>query len=191
VTAARTEAAKVLRAAFLPARHLVALLAIMLAQTAGPGAALGAELGAELADMTGCWVTKETPATSLETDSTKPGAIQVVWQKMLLMFERMENTEHLVYGHIYEWDDHTVLGPQYQNGVFDPIAKNLTFGFPEGGLDTVYSLDRDTLLYVHKKSSTLSAMSVRHMSRLDCAQARVQEQELLQQKERESQAGGG
>lgn len=161
-----------------PALHFVALLAIMLAQTAAAGAAQGAEL----TEMTGCWVTKETPATSLETDSTNPDGIEVVWQKMLLMFERMENTEHLVFGHIYEWDDHTVLGPQYQNGVFDPIAKNLTFGFPEGGLDTVYALDRDKLLYVHKKSSTLSAMSVRYMSRLDCGNAKSLEQELLNRK---------
>jgi hypothetical protein len=142
----------------------------------------GSASAAELKDMTGCWVTKEAAATSLETDSTKPDAVKVVFEKMLLMFERMENTEHLVLGHIYEWDESTVLGPQYQNGVFDPVAKNLTFGFPEGGLDTVYSLDRDTLLYVHKKSSTVSAMSVRPMSRLACSEAKALERELLGKK---------
>lgn len=143
---------------------------------------VGSARAAELKDMTGCWVTKDAPATSLETDSTKPDAVKVIFEKMLLVFDRMEHTKYLVFGHIYEWDETTVLGPQYQNGVFDPIAKNLTFGFPEGGLDTVYSLDRDTLLYVHKKSSSLSAMSVRRMSRLDCSKAKALERELLSKK---------
>jgi len=149
------------------------------------GAVEGTAAAAELKDMTGCWVTKEAPATSLETDATRPDAVKLVFQKMLLIFERMESTEYLVFGRIYEWDDRTVLGPQYQNGVFDPVARNLTFGFPEGGLDTVHSLDRDTLLYVHKKSSTLSAMSVRRMSRLACDQAAALERELLGQKKRD------
>jgi len=137
--------------------------------------------GAALSDMTGCWLSKDFDATSLLGDSSDPASAEVLHEKMLLRFDRIEGTDYLVFGHIFEWDKDKsyVLGPTYENGAFDPVAGTLTFGFPEGGLDTVYLLDEATLLYVHKKSSVKSAMSVRALERVDCAEAATLEGELL------------
>jgi hypothetical protein len=137
--------------------------------------------GAALSDMTGCWLSKDFDATSLLGDSSDPASAEVLHEKMLLRFDRIEGTEHLVFGYIFEWDkgESYVLGPTYENGAFDPVAGTLTFGFPEGGLDTVYALDEATLLYVHRKSSDKSAMSVRALTRIDCTEAATLEQELL------------
>ena len=136
---------------------------------------------AALADMTGCWLSKDFDATSLLGDSSDPASAELLHEKMLLKFDRIEDTDHLVFGYIFEWDkdESYVLGPTYENGAFDPVAGTLTFGFPEGGLDTVYLLDDATLLYIHKKSSDKSAMSVRPLERLDCAEALTLEGELL------------
>ena len=131
-------------------------------------------------DMTGCWISIDFDPTSLLEDSTKPDSATVVYEKMLLLFSRIEETNNLVFGRIYEWDKEPtyVLGPTYQNGVFDPIEKKLTFGFPEGGLDHVTQIDGDTLQYVHSKSSTKSAMAFRRLKRISCDEAKTKEQAL-------------
>ncbi|MEM7023303.1 MAG: hypothetical protein AAF637_12035 [Pseudomonadota bacterium] len=149
------------------------------------GAALDQAHGQELAEMTGCWVSEDLSPTSLLTDATDPKSARVVIEKMLLLFERIEGTEYLVLGRIYEREKQGtyVLGPTYQNGAFNPIAGFLTFGFPMGGLDHVTLSPRDRLLYVHAKSSTKSAMSVRRLSRLSCREATTLEADLLKQQQ--------
>ena len=135
-----------------------------------------------LNDMTGCWISLDFDPVSLFTDSTDPKSITVLHQKMLLQFSRMENTEYLVFGYIFEWDqeESMILGPTYQNGVFDPVKMELTFGFPEGSLDHAKLLDDGILQYTHTKAADLSAMSVRKMKRIDCDEAKKKEQALLQ-----------
>ena len=138
-----------------------------------------------LSEMTGCWVSEDFGPTSLLSNASDPKSVDVVIEKMLLRFERIEVTDHLVFGHIYEWDKAGtyVLGPTYQNGAFNPAGRFLTFGFPKGGLDHVTLSAPDRLLYVHTKSSDKSAMSVRRLSRINCRQFDTMEAELLQRQQ--------
>jgi hypothetical protein len=110
----------------------------------------------------------------------KPESATVLHEKMLLKFWRIEGTESLALGYIFEWDkeETSVLGPIYQNGVFDEISKRLTFGFPRGSLDHVAQIDGQTLLYVHSKSSEKSAMSARRLKRISCDEAESREEAL-------------
>jgi hypothetical protein len=127
----------------------------------------------------------EFTPTSLETDASKADSLTVIFEKSLLIFAPIKDTEYLVFGRLYEWDKTPtyVLGPTYQNGAFDPVANTLTFGFPRGGLDTVRLRKHGTLLYVHAKSSDKSSMSVRSMTRLDCNDALTLEKDLLKKQE--------
>lgn len=138
-----------------------------------------------LDEMTGCWISDQFAPTSLLSDAAKAESAQIVIEKMWLKFDKIPGTEFLVLGHIYEWDDAGtyVLGPTYQNGALNPGGSYLTFGFPMGGLDHVTMPAKDKLLYVHTKSSTKSAMSVRHLSRVDCAEAAKLEANLLERQE--------
>ena len=142
--------------------------------------------GQSLAEMTGCWVSEDFNPTSLLADAADPKSAKLVIEKMLLIFERIEGTDNLVFGRIYEWDKKGtyVLGPTYQNGAFNPAGRFLTFGFPMGGLDQVTFSAPDRLLYVHTKSSTKSAMSVRTLLRLECSRAAALEADLLQRQKR-------
>lgn len=135
-----------------------------------------------LASMTGCWISDDFDPTSLLKDAAEPNSAEIVIEKMWLKFERIEGTHYLVLGHIYEWDraGTYVIGPSYQNGVYNPAANFLTFGFPEGGLDHVTQPAEDKLLYVHSKSSAVSAMAVRVLSRIDCTEAGEIEADLLE-----------
>lgn len=138
--------------------------------------------GADLDSLIGCWTTKEYVPTSLESDSTRADGHTVIRERSLLIFGRIAGTKYLVFGRLYEWDRKPtyILGPTYQNGAYDPVARTVTFGFPGGGLDTARLLPDGQLLYVHAKSiSSKSAMSVRHMERMNCAVARRLELELL------------
>ncbi len=130
-------------------------------------------MAAELDAMTGCWLSDDFHPTSLLADATRPGSAQLLHEKMLLRFERIDGTDHLAFGRIYEWDEAQsyVLGPTYQNGLLDPAGGVLTFGFPGGGLDLVTMPAADTLFYVHRKAAAKSAMSVRRLQRMDCGQA--------------------
>jgi hypothetical protein len=157
----------------------------MSAKTKRPGAlaALVAAAGLSLSgapataagldDMTGCWISDAFNATSLLFDSTKADSAQLLHEKMLLRFARIDGTDYLAFGHIYEWDKPKsyVIGPTYQNGAYNPAAGFLTFGFPEGGLDHITQPDANVLIYVHTKSSDKSAMSVRPLMRIDCVEA--------------------
>lgn len=133
--------------------------------------------------MTGCWATRGAVPTSLLSDARDLKSHRLIFEKSLLIFDRIAGTRHLVIGRLYEWDKKPtyVLGPTYQHGAFDPIAKTLTFSFPHGGIDAVHRQADGSLLYVHKKAAATSAMSVRPMFRLDCAAARKLEQRLLSQ----------
>ena len=139
-------------------------------------------VAAPIDDLVGCWVSEAFTPTSLLKDASDPASASVAIEKMWLSFDRIEETEHLVLGHLYEWDEAGtyVLGPTYQNGAYNPAAGFLTFGFPQGGLDHVTQSSRDELLYVHTKSASLSAMSVRPLKRIDCAEAKTLEQDLLE-----------
>ena len=131
----------------------------------------------------GCWASEAFAPTSLLADASKAESATVVREKMWLKIRMIENTDYLVFSHIYEWDDKNtyVLGPTYQNGAYNPQAGFLTFGFPNGGLDHVTMSGPDRLLYVHAKSATdKSAMSVRMLTRLDCNDADRMEAELKQ-----------
>ena len=141
-----------------------------------------------LDDMTGCWLSQKFDATLLLKPGNKPESAQLLHEKMLLRFWRVKGTEFLVLGYIYEWDEKKsyVLGPTYQNGVFDITTKKLTFGFPKGSLDHVTLLDSNTLLYIHSKSSDKAAMSARLLKRIDCQKAEKEENALRQ---RQSQLG--
>lgn len=136
---------------------------------------------AELSNMTGCWISENFDATSLLTDSADPKGAQLLHEKMLLEFDVIAETEYLVFGHIFEWDEKAsyVLGPTYQNGVYNPDLGYLIFGFPHGGLDHVTQSNPNKLLYVHSKSADKSAMSVRPMTRIDCREAAELRAELL------------
>lgn len=159
------------------AAPVVALLALSCA-TATPRRGLD--------ELTGCWVSRDFSATSLLSDATDANSAELVHEKMLLIFDRIDGTNELVFGRIYEWDDAGtyVLGPTYQNGAFNPEARFLTFGFPMGGLDRVTSSAPDELLYVHTKSSTKSAMSVRKLGRSTCREAEALETKLLERQRR-------
>lgn len=139
----------------------------------------------DLDQMVGCWVSEHFTPTSLLTDASDPKSAELVTEKMLLRFDRIENTQHLVFGHILEWDEAGtyVLGPTYQNGAYNPAARFLTFGFPHGGLDHVTQPDPNRLLYVHTKSSDKSAMSVRMLKRQNCSEADRLEADLLAKKQ--------
>jgi hypothetical protein len=152
------------------------------AAIAGLGLSSAAATASALDDMTGCWISEAFNATSLLSDSTKADSAQLLHEKMLLRFAKIDGTDYLVLGRIYEWDEPKsyVLGPTYQNGAYNPAAGFLTFGFPDGGLDHVTQPDADTVLYVHTKSSDKSAMSVRPLMRIDCAEADKIEAELLE-----------
>ncbi|MTH97016.1 hypothetical protein [Roseibium sp. RKSG952] len=145
----------------------------------------GRTFGQSLSGMTGCWISMDFNPTSLLTDASNPASAEVVREKMLLTFDQIEGTEHLVFGRIYEWDKAGtyVLGPTYQNGAFNPAANFLTFGFPKGGLDHVTRTGAGQLLYVHTKSSTKSAMAVRPLRRIECSEFREQETLLLKRQE--------
>ncbi|MEJ8573987.1 hypothetical protein [Microbaculum marinum] len=145
----------------------------------------GGTMAGGLDEMTGCWISRAFDATSLLSDSSDAGSAELVHEKMLLRFDRIEGTEHLAFGRIFEWDEPKsyVLGPTYQNGAYNPAADFLTFGFPEGGLDHVTQPDADSLLYVHTKSSTKSAMSVRPLVRIGCEEADDIEADLLARQE--------
>jgi hypothetical protein len=135
----------------------------------------------QLDDMAGCWISAAFDPTSLLSDSSDAGSAEVLHEKMLLRFARIDGTDDLAFGRIYEWDEPKsyVLGPTYENGAYNPAAGFLTFGFPEGGLDHVTQPDENTLLYVHTKSSTKSAMAVRRLKRIDCGAADEIEADLL------------
>jgi len=155
------------------------LAAILLA---GVTATLAAPaVAGPLDDMVGCWVSEAFTPTSLLKDASDPASASVTVEKMWLSFDRIAGTEYLVLGHIYEWDEAGtyVLGPTYQNGAYSPADDVLTFGFPQGGLDRVTQPAPDALLYVHTKSASLSAMSVRRLKRIDCADAEALERDLL------------
>ncbi|MTH97015.1 hypothetical protein [Roseibium sp. RKSG952] len=131
--------------------------------------------------MTGCWTSERFNPSALLHDASDPDSLQITHDKMLLTFKRIDGTDHLVFGYIIEWDRSGtyVLGPIYENGAFNPAGGFLTFGFPEGGLDQVTQTTPDRLLYVHNKSSKLSAFSVRPLKRIDCEAFEVQKEELL------------
>ncbi len=131
--------------------------------------------------MVGCWVSDDYVPTSLLKKADDPDSASVVREKMWLKFERIDDTEHVVLGHIYEWDKAGtyVLGPTYENGGYDPVRGFLVMGFPEGGLDAVHQVSADGLLYVHNKAASVSAFSVRSLSRVDCTEAARMEQDLL------------
>lgn len=166
----------------MPAKNgrLGALAALVAA--AGLGLSSAPVAAAELDGMTGCWISEAFNATSLLSDSTRADSAQLLHEKMLLRFDRIEGTDHLVFGRIYEWDQPRsyVFGPTYENGAYNPAAGFLTFGFPAGGLDHVTQPDANALLYVHTKSSDKSAMSVRPLTRIDCTEADKIEAELLE-----------
>ncbi len=148
-----------------------------------PLPALAQADGTGLPGFIGCWESEAFAATSLLSDASDPESATVIREKMWLKIRMMEDTDYLVFSHIYEWDDKNtyVLGPTYQNGAYNPAAGFLTFGFPNGGLDHVTSSGSDRLLYVHAKSATdKSAMSVRFLKRLDCGEADKLEQDLLE-----------
>lgn len=164
----------------LGARNLCRLAMVTLAIMAGPVATSHAG-AAGLSDMTGCWISDDFDATSLLADSTDPKSAELLHEKMLLEFDRIAGTEFLVFGHIFEWDKEGtyVLGPTYQNGVYNPDLGFLIFGFPHGGIDHVTQSVPDKLLYVHSKSADKSAMSVRDLIRIDCEEAAKRQAELL------------
>ncbi|WP_346908048.1 hypothetical protein [uncultured Roseibium sp.] len=151
-----------------------------------PVSALAQAQGSGLQPFIGCWVSESFAPTSLLADASKPESATLVREKMWLKIRMIEDTDYLVFSHIYEWDDENtyVLGPTYQNGAYNPQAGYLTFGFPNGGLDHVTMSGPDRLLYVHAKSATdKSAMSVRMLARLDCEDAGRMETELKQRQE--------
>lgn len=134
-----------------------------------------------LTAMLGCWVSEAFTATSLLTDDVEPDNETVVMEKMLLKVVRIPDADLLVFGYLYEWnkDASQVLGPLYQNGAYNPAARYLTFGSPNGGLDHVSLSNPDQILYVHTKSATKkSAMSVRWLKRLPCGEADMLEAAL-------------
>jgi hypothetical protein len=139
-------------------------------------------LADQLDDMTGCWISANFDPTSLLTDSSSPDGAELLHEKMLLRFDKIDGTRHLVFGRIYEWDEPKsyVIGPTYQNGAYNPAAGFLTFGFPQGGLDHVTQPETNALLYVHTKSSSKSAMAVRRLARIDCGEADRIENGLLE-----------
>lgn len=165
-----------------PALRLLAVAALLAISSAvtSPLRAEGVEA------MTGCWISEDFAPTSLLSDTADPDTAEVVIEKMLLRFEKIDGTDHLVFGRIYEWDkaNSYVLGPTYQNGAYNPAGGFLTFGFPMGGLDHVTQPAPDRLLYVHTKSSSKSAMSVRLLLRIDCSEADRLENDLLQRQRR-------
>jgi hypothetical protein len=132
--------------------------------------------------MTGCWESEGFNYTSLLKSASDGKSNEMVTEKMWLRFDVIPETDYLVLGHIYEWDEAGtyVLGPTYENGAYNPALKHLTFGFPEGGLDTVTQPDPDHLLYVHTKAADLSAMSVRMLKRITCEEAEEIEKALLE-----------
>lgn len=155
----------------------VAVLVVMLVQfaTVHPSRAF------DLSDMTGCWQSQQFNATSLLTSADNPNSAELLIEKMLLRFDVIDGTSYLVFGRMYEWDKAGtyVLGPTYQNGAFNPSARFLTLGFPRGGLDHVTLSAANRLVYVHAKSSTKSAMSVRELARIDCGKFDKLEADLL------------
>ena len=166
------------------ARWLVALILMSLCFVK-PGVA--GEADRKILDrMTGCWISDNYDPTSLLKDASNAESAEIVTEKMLLIFHRIDGTDYLVFGHIFEWDkaDTYVLGPTYQNGAYNPAAGFLTFGYPEGSLDHVTQSDPDKLLYFHAKSSKKSAMSVRRLSRIDCAAADQLESDLFKRQKR-------
>ncbi len=134
-----------------------------------------------LDDMVGCWVSDDYAPSTLLKNAGDPDSATVTHDRMWLKLDRIEGTEHLVLGHIYEWDEANtyVLGPIYENGGYDPVRGFLIMGFPAGGLDAVHQEAKDALLYVHNKAAVLSAFSVRPLSRIDCTEAAGLEQDLL------------
>ena len=137
----------------------------------------------ELDRMVGCWITREALPTSLLTDASDPKSHKLIFEKSLLIFRRIAGTKYLVLGRLYEWDGKPtyVVGPTYQHGAYDPVAKTLSFVIPRGGIDVVHRQADGSLLYVHRKATARSAMSVRPMFRIDCKAAAEMEQRLLAQ----------
>lgn len=127
-----------------------------------------------LDDMVGCWLADGFPPTSVVGDSTDPKSAIVVQLNALLLFNRIPGTDNLVFGSLFQWnrEQSAINGPVFQNGAYDPVAGTLTFGYPDGGLDTARLQGEDKLLYVHTKSGAeTSSMSVREMNRIDCDDA--------------------
>ncbi|MCP4318521.1 MAG: hypothetical protein GY789_21535 [Hyphomicrobiales bacterium] len=152
------------------------VLAVMLA---APAQAEG------LDDMVGCWLADGFPPTSVVRDNSDPKSAIVVQLNALLLFNRIRNTDNLVFGSLFEWNRERseINGPIFQNGAYDPVAGTLTFGYPGGGLDTARLQDRDKLLYVHTKSGAeTSSMSVREMKRIGCDDARKLSKALEEKK---------
>lgn len=139
----------------------------------------------EVEAMTGCWVSEDFEWTSMLKSASSADSNEMDYGKMLLRFDGIPKTDYLVLGYIFEWDKAGtyVLGPIYENGAYNPALKHMTFGFPEGGLDTVTQPDADHLLYVHTKAAALSAMSVRTLKRITCAESEELEKGLLAKQE--------
>ncbi|MEX3011911.1 hypothetical protein [Hoeflea sp. TYP-13] len=138
-----------------------------------------------LDDMVGCWLSEDYPPTSLELDSSDPKSATIIHENSLLLFNRIKDTDYLVFGSLFEWNRQMsfVNGPVFQHGAYDPVSGTLTFGYPGGGLDTARLRDMDLLLYIHTYSGTdKSTMSVREMKRIDCSDAQKLSQALLERK---------
>lgn len=138
-----------------------------------------------LDDMVGCWLSDGFPPVSVVTDPTDPKSTTIINMNALLLFNRIRNTEYLVFGSLFEWNRGrtAINGPVFQNGAYDPSAGTLTFGHPGGGLDTVRLQDKDKLLYIHARSGPKSSsMAVRDMKRIDCDDARKLSKALEEKK---------
>ena len=83
----------------------------------------------QLDDMAGCWGSAAFDPTSLLSNSGDAGSAELLHEKMLLRFAKIDGTDYLAFGRIYEWDEPKsyVLGPTYENGAYNPAAGFLTF----------------------------------------------------------------
>ena len=138
-----------------------------------------------LDDLVGCWLADGFPPVSVVTDSADPKSAMVINMNALLLFNRIRDTEHLVFGSLFEWNRGrtAINGPVFQNGAYDPATGTLTFGHPGGGLDTARLESDDKLLYIHKRSGTkTSSMAVREMKRIECDDARKLSKALEEKK---------
>ncbi|WP_136660157.1 hypothetical protein [Nitratireductor sp. XY-223] len=143
----------------------------------------GSAKSADLDDLVGCWVTPDPSPVSRLTDGTDPNSAATAETMSLLLFNRIRDTDYLVFGSLFEWseDSRSVSGPVFKNGVFDPLSETLTFGSPGGGFARAHLTEDDTLIYTWTVSSAeMSVMSVREMERVECDDARQLSEALLE-----------